>query len=53
MQIFYCDQFVLPLPEDHRFPIAKYALLRQRILDTGLVEKDELQVPILRNICKR
>ena len=45
MQIFYCDQFVLPLPEDHRFPIAKYALLRQRILDTGLVEKDELQVP--------
>ena len=28
MQAFYCDQFVLPLPEGHRFPMAKYRMLR-------------------------
>jgi acetoin utilization deacetylase AcuC-like enzyme len=32
MKAFYCDQFVLPLPEDHRFPIQKYWLLRQRLI---------------------
>ncbi len=31
MQAFYADQFVLPLPEGHRFPMAKYALLRERV----------------------
>ena len=28
---FYADHFVLPLPAGHRFPMAKYALLRQRL----------------------
>ncbi|WP_299019523.1 histone deacetylase [uncultured Tepidimonas sp.] len=28
MQVFYATQFVLPLPAGHRFPMAKYALLR-------------------------
>ena len=31
MQAFYSDQFVLPLPEGHRFPMAKYAMLRDAI----------------------
>ena len=31
MQAFYADHFVLPLPEGHRFPMAKYALLRDRL----------------------
>lgn len=31
MQIFYHDQFVLPLPDNHRFPMSKYALLRERV----------------------
>jgi acetoin utilization deacetylase AcuC-like enzyme len=31
MQAFYSDQFVLPLPEGHRFPMAKYRLLRERL----------------------
>jgi acetoin utilization deacetylase AcuC-like enzyme len=30
--LFYCDEFVLPLPEGHRFPMAKYAMLRERLL---------------------
>ena len=31
MQAFYSDQFVLPLPEGHRFPMAKYRMLRDRL----------------------
>lgn len=31
MQAFYSDRFVLPLPEGHRFPMAKYAMLRDGI----------------------
>lgn len=31
VQIFYTDQFVLPLPPGHRFPMAKYARVRERV----------------------
>lgn len=31
MRAFYTDHFVLPLPPGHRFPMAKYGLLRQRV----------------------
>lgn len=31
MKAFYADQFVLPLPPGHRFPMVKYAMLRQAI----------------------
>ena len=31
MQAFYADHFVLPLPDGHRFPMAKYARLRERL----------------------
>lgn len=33
MRAFYSDQFVLPLPEGHRFPMAKYRRLRERLAD--------------------
>lgn len=42
MRIFYCDHFVLPLPDDHRFPMEKYSLLRKRVEDAGL---GQLEVP--------
>ncbi|MES1980738.1 MAG: histone deacetylase [Pseudomonadota bacterium] len=32
MKAFYADNFVLPLPEGHRFPMAKYRLLRDRVV---------------------
>lgn len=32
MQAFYADQFVLPLPEGHPFPMRKYERLRERVL---------------------
>lgn len=31
MQVFYSDHFVLPLPPEHRFPMQKYRLLRQKV----------------------
>ena len=31
MQAYYSDHFVLPLPDGHRFPMAKYRLLRERL----------------------
>ena len=31
MQAYYATQFVLPLPSGHRFPMAKYQLLRDRL----------------------
>ena len=33
MDAYYADEFVLPLPEGHRFPMAKYRLLRDRIAE--------------------
>ena len=31
MHAFYADQFVLPLPPGHSFPMSKYRLLRERL----------------------
>ncbi|GMV06408.1 MAG: histone deacetylase [Gemmatimonadota bacterium] len=35
MRVFYCDHFVLPLPEGHRFPMEKYGRLRERVARAG------------------
>ena len=45
MQIFYSDTFVLPLPEGHRFPMQKYALLRERVAASGVVAPADMHVP--------
>jgi acetoin utilization deacetylase AcuC-like enzyme len=34
MHAYYADQFVLPLPPGHRFPMAKYEMLRDQITHT-------------------
>ncbi|WP_295950852.1 histone deacetylase [Rhodoferax sp.] len=31
MRAYYSDHFVLPLPDGHRFPMAKYHMLRDRV----------------------
>jgi acetoin utilization deacetylase AcuC-like enzyme len=45
MKIFYSDQFVLPLPEGHRFPMQKYARLRQRVAAAELVPPADMHAP--------
>jgi acetoin utilization deacetylase AcuC-like enzyme len=42
LKAFYSDHFVLPLPEGHKFPMAKYSGLRERILAEGIVQRDDL-----------
>jgi acetoin utilization deacetylase AcuC-like enzyme len=42
VKAFYSDHFVLPLPEGHRFPMAKYSRLRERILADGILPPDDL-----------
>src|SRR5688572_27165986 len=38
-------RYVIPLPAAHRFPIAKYALLREGVLAGGLVSPAHLHEP--------
>ena len=45
MQIYYTDHFDLPLPEGHRFPMQKYRMLRQRIVQSEHHLNDTLLVP--------
>jgi acetoin utilization deacetylase AcuC-like enzyme len=45
VKAFYSDTFVLPLPGYHRFPMAKYRLLRERLVGDGILAEDDLQVP--------
>jgi acetoin utilization deacetylase AcuC-like enzyme len=42
VRAFYSDHFVLPLPADHKFPMAKYARLRERVLAEGILDAAEL-----------
>jgi len=45
LKIFYTDQFPLPLPDGHRFPMAKYTSLRRRVMDAALVSPEDLRIP--------
>jgi acetoin utilization deacetylase AcuC-like enzyme len=38
-------KYTFPLPADHRFPIAKYALLRERVLAEGIVAPEHVHDP--------
>ena len=42
MRAFYSDHFVLPLPDGHKFPMAKYAGLRERVLAEGVIAAADL-----------
>lgn len=45
MKVFYSDQFVLPLPEGHRFPMKKYSMLRELVEGAGICGPGEMRVP--------
>ena len=45
MKAFYSDTFVLPLPEQHRFPMAKYRRLRERLTEDRIMDAADLHVP--------
>ena len=45
MQLFYTDVFVLPLPPGHRFPMEKYARLRESLLASGEFGEADFHLP--------
>ena len=45
MQLHYSDTFVLPLPPGHRFPMRKYALLREGLALSGHVRAEDFRIP--------
>lgn len=45
MKAFYSDTFVLPLPDGHRFPMAKYRRLREELLAQQVIDEADLVVP--------
>ncbi len=45
MKAFYSDTFVLPLPAGHKFPMAKYTRLRERLLLEGIVDAVRMHIP--------
>jgi acetoin utilization deacetylase AcuC-like enzyme len=45
MKVFTSAQFTFPLPEGHRFPMAKYALLLEAVEASGLLAPGDLIVP--------
>jgi acetoin utilization deacetylase AcuC-like enzyme len=45
MKAFYSDTFDFPLPENHRFPMRKYSLLRERLLAEKLIPPHDLCIP--------
>ena len=45
MQVWTHDRWRFPLPEQHRFPLGKYALLRARLAEMGIARPDEVNEP--------
>lgn len=42
MRVYYSDHYTLPLPEDHRFPIQKYRMLRDYLLAEKILRADQI-----------
>ncbi len=45
LHVWSSSHYVIPLPDGHRFPIAKYARLRERLVADGVVRADEVHDP--------
>jgi acetoin utilization deacetylase AcuC-like enzyme len=43
MEVWAHDRWRFPLPEHHRFPVEKYRLLRERLLEDGTVAPGEVR----------
>jgi len=44
-RVYSSDQYTVPLPEKHRFPMSKYQLLRDTLIKQNLVQPDQIHVP--------
>ncbi len=51
MRVYYSDHLTVDLPPGHRFPMPKYHLVRQALLDKGVLSSDELYPAPLAEPC--
>ena len=45
LHVWSSAKYTFPLPDGHRFPIAKYALLRERVIADGVVSRERVHDP--------
>jgi len=45
LTVWSSSKYVIPLPPGHRFPLAKYAMLRERIVAEGIVDAERVLDP--------
>jgi acetoin utilization deacetylase AcuC-like enzyme len=50
MQVYFSDPYNINLPDNHRFPMKKYALLREYLLNKNILSIDELSLSPLCSI---
>ena len=43
MTVFYSDTYTIPLPDGHKFPMAKYRMIRDELLHQGILSPEELR----------
>ncbi len=44
-RVYTSDQYTVPLPEKHRFPMPKYRLLREALLGQNLIQREQIYEP--------
>lgn len=42
MQVYFSDHYTLPLPEEHRFPMSKYRMLRDYLISNSIITEQQL-----------
>ncbi len=42
MQVYFSDHYTLPLPEEHRFPMTKYRMLRDYLISNKIITEQQL-----------
>ena len=42
MRVFYSDKYTIPLPDGHKFPMEKYRLIREQLLNNSILKETEL-----------
>jgi acetoin utilization deacetylase AcuC-like enzyme len=47
MQVFHSNQYVIELPDNHKFPIIKYAKIRERLVAEGTLAQENIHEPAL------
>ena len=45
LPIIYHPEYVAPLPEGHRFPMAKFQLLYELLLTDGTAQREQFYTP--------